>query len=186
MGGEAGEEAARPLAAKEPARRAAGRGDRLHAEARHEEWMPRGRPQGRQEVGEQLVGRVHERRERLAIGVGVGAEGLGGGLDRALEHGRRTVVEGVRGRRRREQPLEAVLAQREALEERRRHAEGMDRRAEVVDEAGSRQLGRPGAAAHGRRGFDEQHRPPRARERDGGGQTVGARAHDDGVAGGGL
>ena len=68
-------------------------------------------------------------------------------VDRALQQDRRPIVQRVGQRRVRMDPLQAVLRQRELLEARRADRHGMHRGADVVHEAGQRQLGRPRAAA---------------------------------------
>ena len=73
------------------------------------------------------------------------------GLDRSLEHGRGSVVERMRERRRWLNPLEPVRAQRQAAEERRGDGERVDGGADVVREAGQRELRGPKAAAQRRR-----------------------------------
>ena len=90
----------------------------------------------------------------------------------------RPVVEGVRtgGRR-----LDPVELQPEVAERRRQTRERMDRRADVVTEAGQRQLGGPRAASDRVACFDDEDRASGLRKRDGGGEPVRAGADDDGV-----
>jgi hypothetical protein len=80
-------------------------------------------------------------------------------------------------------PLDSVFGQGDGLEERRPHAQGMDGRAEVVPEPRPRELGRARAPAHRRRRFQDEHGLAGAAESEGGGETVGPRAHDHGVVG---
>ena len=66
-------------------------------------------------------------------------------------------------------------------QERRGERERVDRRADVVPEAGQRQLRRARAAADRRGRLEHAHRAARPGERDRGGQAVRARADDDRV-----
>ena len=77
--------------------------------------------------------------------------------------------------------LEPVRRERERAEERRAGNERVDRRAEVVDEARKRQLGRPRAAAGLVGALAHENLEALAGERDRGCEPVGARADDDGV-----
>src|SRR3954451_6445623 len=82
------------------------------------------------------------------------------------------------GRRIRLDPLDVEV---EGSKERRRQPERMNRRADVVDEAGQRQLGRPEAAAELLLGLVNLHLQPRARQCDRRRETVRAGADDDGA-----
>ena len=59
--------------------------------------------------------------------------------------------------------------------------EGVYRGADVVGEAGQRELGGAKAAADGGLRLAKHGLEPGLGERDGGGETVGSRADDDGV-----
>ena len=71
--------------------------------------------------------------------------------------------------------LEPVLGERQRAEERRADAERVDRRADIVDEARQRQLGRARPAADVSARLEHQHRAPGARQRDRRRQPVRAR-----------
>ena len=177
---EPGEEAARLLAAEREPRERRRRRRRPHAEARQRERM-RGNVQRREDVLEQRLGIAGERREEPPPARLVLAEPAHGRVRRALEQGRGSVVERVRERRRRLDPLEAVLRERQRAEERRRDAERVDRRADVVDESRQRQLGRARAAAHGVGRLEHAHRDPGPRQHDRRRQPVRPGADDDRV-----
>jgi len=84
----------------------------------------------------------------------------------------------MRQRRRR---LDQVEPEVEAVEERRRGGERMDGGADVVAEAGERQLGGACAAADGVARLDDEDRASSLGERYRGGKAVRPRADDDGV-----
>jgi len=146
---EAGEDRARPVAAERAAREDARGPERHEAEARQRDRMPgerqertgHGRPQPRK-VARDLA-------DGARPGARVGAETGGGALDRAVHEDGGAVVEGMRQRRRRVDPADAVVRERELREERRRRRERMDRGADVVDEAGQRQLRGAASSADG-------------------------------------
>ena len=114
--------------------------------------------EGTEQVGEEQLGILGQRFHQPAIGLGVRTERSGGLLDGPFEHGGGAVVEWVGERRRRVDQLQAMLDERNPLEERRGHREGMNRRADVVHEAGQRQRRRPCAAADCGRRLDDEDR----------------------------
>jgi len=83
--------------------------------------------------------------------------------------------------RQRRQRLDPVDLEVERVEEGRRCRERVDRRADVVTEAGQRQLGGARAAPDRVASLDDEDRAPGLRESDGGGEAVRAGADDDGV-----
>ena len=82
---------------------------------------------------------------------------------------------------RRQIRLDPVHIELERPKERGRQAERMNRGADVVDEAGQRQLGRPQAAAELLGGLVDLHLQPRLGQRDRRRQTVRPGADDDGA-----
>ena len=124
---------------------------------------------------------ANERRHQARVTGRILPERRPGRRDRALEHRSRSVVERMSERRRRPDPLDAVLRERQRREERRGDGEWMDRRAHVVLEPRRGQLGGAHAAADRLRALDDAHRHALARERDRRGQSVRARADDDRV-----
>ncbi|CAN5509651.1 hypothetical protein BH24GEM3_BH24GEM3_01180 [soil metagenome] len=90
-----GEESAGALALEGALRETMGRAEPAQAEARHEERMVRD-PQRREHVRCELRPLLHERTHQLPPRAGVFAERCAGGLYRALQQRRRSVVEGVR------------------------------------------------------------------------------------------
>ena len=116
-----------------------------------------GRPSGASRSSRDLLPASGERAHQPPVPAGVGAERGRRLVDRADEQRRGPVVERMRERGRRLDPLDAVLLERHRAQERRGDRERVDRRAHVVDEPGQRQLGRPATSA------DRRPRPrPRA------------------------
>jgi hypothetical protein len=99
-------------------------------------------------------------------------------IGRALDEERRSVVERMRERGRRVDPLDVEI---ELPEERRRCRERVDRRADVVPEPGKRQLERARAAADRVLRLEDADGPSSLSERDGGSEPVRACADDDRV-----
>ena len=99
-------------------------------------------------------------------------------LGRALDEEGRPVVERVRERGRRFDPVDVEV---ERAEERRRDCERVNRRADVVPEAGECQLGGAGAAADGVLRLDDEDGASGLRQGDGGREPVRAGADDDRV-----
>ena len=131
---------------------------------------------------------LDERSEEAPVGRGV--PGAAGSADVELGRRRRDVppdehggpvVEGMAERRRRLDPPQPVTGQVERREERRDPAERMDRAADVVAEAGQRQLGGPHPAADRRGALEHRDLPAVAGEADRGRQAVRAAADDDRV-----
>jgi hypothetical protein len=75
-------------------------------------------------------------------------------------------------------PLEAVLLERELAEERRGVSQGVDGRAEVVNEAGKCDLRRARAPAGGLLGLEHGYGAPVSSQFHSGGETVRPRAHN--------
>ena len=154
---------------------------RRQAEAGQEQRMAR-RPDHRSEQrrGEALP-LAGERSEQAGPCVSVTAHVPAHGFEIAFQDdapaGSQRVREGCLGL----DPLEPVAGQVERPEEGRRHAQRVNRGADVVDEAWERQLRGPGPAADLVGRFVDPDLPPGARELDGCGKSVGTRADDDGV-----
>src|SRR5438309_5486188 len=89
-----------------------------------------------EDVVKQFVAGFDERREQLEIRAAVAPEPRGGQVDRALEDRRAAVLERMRERECRLDPLHVQL---EIAEERRQNGHRMDRRADVVSKSGKRQ-----------------------------------------------
>ena len=150
----AGEEAARPLASRRPPPRRRGRGRSAVRAARCAPPRPSadtsaatsrgGGGCGPSSTGSTSFQAATSGPTSARYAAAVGAEAAAVVLERALEHGRRPVVEGVRGRRARVYPLDRRVEQ---PEDRARAAHRMHRGADVVEEARERQLRRARAAA---------------------------------------
>ena len=148
--------------------------------------MTRQQPQGPLDSLRQIVPGRDPRLEQPPVGLAVGPEPGRRGLDRALERDRRPVVQRMRERRRRLDPFEAVVGERQAAEEARARAEGMDRGADVVVEPRQREVLGAKAAADDLGRLEHQHAASGPRELDGGREPVRPGADDDGVVALGL
>src|SRR5437016_5038856 len=95
----------------------------------------------------QRFARGEQRLHQAAIGGCVRAERAARVVEAPLEHCRCAVVERMGERRGRMNPLQAMLSERERAEEGRGDRHRMDGGAEVMLEAGERQLGGASAAA---------------------------------------
>jgi hypothetical protein len=126
----------------------------------------RGETQRAEDVVEQRLRVPHERPEEPSPAIVVLAERGHRRLGRALEQDRGSVVERVGDRGGRLDPVEPVLGERQRPKQRRRDPERMDRRADVVDEARQRQLGRAASASDRVGCFEDAHRAAGAGEHD--------------------
>jgi hypothetical protein len=124
---------------------------------------------------------AYDRIHQLLVGGGVGPERGARLSNRALEYRRRPVVEGVGERGGRVDPLEAVLLERERLEEGRGVPERMYGGAEIVDEARQRHLRGAGAATDRFFGLQDRDRATTSGQLYRGGEAVRPRPHDYGV-----
>ena len=178
---DAGEERARVLPFKPAVGKCAGRADRLQPEAGQHERVLRQVQHRLQDLVGEVGPRLHEGPGEGRVGLAVHAQPLRRPLNRLVKRRRVPVRDRLGHRDVRADPRQPVLFEGERLEERRGRPEGVDRRADVVDEAGPRQLRRARGAA--RRGVPLQHEHAAARLRhpDRGGQPVRPGADDDGV-----
>ena len=122
--------------------------------------------------------RLREGLEQASVCVGVGAEPVGGCVDRPADEEGGTVVEwvGQRGRW-----LDELQIEVERVEERRRRGKGVNRGADIVTEARQRKLCRPRSSTDRLLRLEDENRMPRLGDRDGGGEAVRARADDNRV-----
>jgi hypothetical protein len=134
---EAAEERARSFVCELRPRESARRADRRAAEARQRDRIPRDVERCEQ-VRRELSPAPRERSEVRGPRAPVRAEPRRGRLDRALEDGRRPVVERVGERDPGAQPLDAAALEVQRPEERRARPEREDRGAGVVEEARQR------------------------------------------------
>jgi hypothetical protein len=171
VGGEPREHAARLRPAEGQAGEQRRRQRRPRAEAGQRERVG-GKVQRGEQVLEQRLGIAGERLEDVPPPAVVLTETACGRSRRALEEGRGAIVERVGERRRRLDPLDAVLGERQRAEERRRDPERVDRRTDVVDESRQRQLGRACAAPHRVGGLEDANVEPRLRQHDRRGEPV--------------
>ena len=144
-----------------------------------------GRTTGRRSSGTSRSHSPRQRPEQPRPGGGVRAEGQPQGRapirEIPLQDDRAGRRQGVRHGDIRVDPLDAVAREVHGPEERRRDPQRMGGRADVVDEPGQRQLGRPRPAADGVRRLVDAHRAPGPRELDRRGEAVGPAADDDRV-----
>jgi len=135
----------------------------------------------REQILEQPVRVLQQRRHQAAIGAGVGPELRHGLLEVLVQQHRRPVVERVGDAEPRLDPLQPVRLERERAQVGREDARRMRGRADVVSEPGERQLGRSRAAADLGVPFDHEDLRARLREPDPRREPVGPRADDDRV-----
>ncbi len=114
-----------------------------------------------------------ERLDEMPVRRGVGAEPLRGAVQRSREHDR-VVVERVRRGHGRIDPLDVQIPERGRVPRERQ-----DRGADVVPEAGKRQLGGAAAASDRLRGLVDGDMEAGLRKLDCTGKPVRARADDD-------
>ena len=146
------------------------------AEADHRQRRDRQRAHRAERVRDDLLRVLDERAHQAPVCPRVGAEALRRLLHGAPDARRATAVEGVR-------VGELRLAQRDLLraerpKERGGRGERVDRRADVVREAGERELRGLAAATRRLRSLEDLDREACARERHGGGETVRPRSDD--------
>ncbi len=178
MSGEPGEQCARVLAAEHHRSQEARRPDRAQTEAEERERMAWEAQRSEDRIGDRIP-TADERSHQPPVRPGIPAERRAGRADRTFEHRGRAVVERVRQGGRWMNPPEAMLVQRQGSEKRRATTERMDRRADVVNETGQRQLGRAHSPTDSIPRFEHQHPLARARQGDRGRQAVGPCADHD-------
>ena len=138
---------------------------------------------GLERVGGERVPVIDEGIEQAAIGFRVIAQCRRGVRNAPLQQRRRLVLERMRERHRRNDPLEPVLGERKLREERRVDRDRMHRRAHIVMESGERELLGARSAADGGGRLVHANGESGARERDRGREAVGSAAYDDCVDG---
>ena len=125
-----------------------------------------------EKVGKQPFGGFCQRPHQLSVGASIRTECFRGGIDRAFQHRGRSVVQRVRERRRRVNPLQSVFCQREGFEERRRDRHRVNRGADVVRESRQRERRGPRPAADGIGALDHKNRMTLLGKGDGRGKSV--------------
>ncbi len=174
------EQRPRPRPLEQDPREAIRREGRAQSEARHLDRVSRN-PQRCERVAEQAVRIPEERLDQPTVVPSVGAEGARGLVEGAIDHDRFAVVERMGDGGRGHHPLEAMLLERQRSEEGRKDPHRMHGGADVVREAGQRQLAAAHSAADLVGSFEHEHAGPAAGELDRGRQPVGARADHDRV-----
>ena len=159
---------------------------RQHADSavsgQRDRMLRRDRERREQSVGQVEPG-VDERPEQTSVCLGVGAEPVGGLVDRPVQHGGAPAVERMYERHVGLDPLEAVITQRQVAlgdrsERRRPDGKRMDRGAHVVQHPGQREFLGAGSAARPSRGLEHGHVPTCPGERDRRHEAVGSGADD--------
>ena len=134
-----------------------------------------------EDVTADLLGRLDQRAEQLAVRGRVRTERVSRLVDGPVDHARPAAVERVGERQLRVAEHHPAAGQVERAEERTTDGERVGGRADVVRKPGQRERGGPAAAAHGVRGLVQADRESSRRHGDGGGETVGSGAHDHDV-----
>jgi hypothetical protein len=176
VAGETGEQSAGAEPREMSAGEGSGGGERVEAEARHEERVARhgeGRRESRFEEGRPTM---DDGREQMTPGWAVGAERVGGLGEVAFENHGGAIVEGMSERGGGVNPFEAVGGERERGEEGRGGGERMDGGAEVVEKAGQGEREGAGGAARLGLGFEDLDPQAGGSEDDGRGEAVGTGA----------
>lgn len=174
---------ARALLTKERAREQRRRQQCRRAERGRLQRVAR-RAQRTEELVEQQLGVVGQRREHASISRGVLSQARGGCVDRPLEDDGVSVIQRMGQRRSRVDELDAVRGGGEAAEEARRRAEGQHGGADVVSKAWEGQLSRAARAADLVSGLDDMHRKTLLGQGDRRRKPVRAGTNDDGVVAG--
>jgi hypothetical protein len=140
----------------------------------------------RKHRGRQELPRARRAPDEPTVGGSVIAQPGRGPPDRPVERGCRPVVERMRELDRRVDPLEPVLGEGQGPEEGRCDAGRVKGRADVVDEARQRQLGRARSPAEGVRSLPDENPLARPCELDRRGEPVRPAPDDDRVVAAGY
>ena len=126
--------------------------------------------------------RGRDRPDEMAVAVRIAAKiDRGLGNRSAHDRGGRTVIERMDQHRRRFNPCQSMLVERQRSEERRSHRHGVHGRADVMHEARQRERFGSAPTADRRLGFVHDDLQARACERDCGRKPVRTRADDNGI-----
>ena len=133
----------------------------------------------------------HHRRQLVPVGrrrpkessptLAVQAYRRGRLLQRTIEADRRAIIQRVRRRNVRLNPLDAETLQRHSAQEGRARRKGMDRGADVVSEAGQRKFGSTVPPTDRALAFDYEDRVAGASESNSCRQPIGPGADNDGI-----
>ena len=137
--------------------------------------------QRRQHIRRDYIPVAREGLDEGAIRRAVAAERAAGRVEVALEERGRCIVERMRERDARMNPLEAEPVERQRRQERRSDAERVHRGADVMHEARFGERLAPRSAAERRFALEHEHREARARDGDRRGQSVRSGSHHDRV-----
>src|SRR5216684_2079901 len=162
------------------------RRERGEAKAREQEWTTREQVQRLKDFGRKRGPMSDEWLQQAAPALAVATQHRFGVAEIAFESDGSAIVEGMRERRRRVNPLQAVFLQRERRKKWRAGGERMDRGAKIMEETRECELEGARGAAGLRLSFKDIHLRAALREDDRGGEAVGSGTDDAGSANHGL
>src|SRR6266851_3108368 len=162
------------------------RRERGEAKAREQEWTTREQVQRLKDFGRKRGPMSDEWLQQAAPALAVATQHRFGVAEIAFESDGSAIVEGMRERRGRVNPLQAVFLQRERRKKWRAGAERMDRGAKIMEETRECELEGARGAAGLRLSFKDIHLRAALREDDRGGEAVGSGTDDAGSANHGL
>ena len=132
----------------------------------------RGRdPKRSEELTHQEIGIADQRAQQATVGRRIDAEPVTG-FDKGSSELDARAIEGMDEGEGRLNEFQAIPLERQRSEKGGPDGQGMDGRADIVNEPRTRQLGRPSAASDGVVRFQDGDAPARLGEPDGGGQPV--------------
>src|ERR1700681_124712 len=112
------------------------RGKRGEAESRKQKWITRKQVERLEDLGRKLAPIRCEGLQQASPALAVAAENHFGVAEIALEYDGGAIAKGMRERRRRVNPLQAVFVQRERRKKWRAGCEGIDRGTKIMKVAG--------------------------------------------------
>ena len=170
----------RPRPVKDGGGEAARRADTQKSEARERNRMVR-KSRGPEEFFDEVVGGGNRPLHQPQVRTAIGPQAVRRRLYRTLHDRGRSVVEGMRKLELGKGEFEAEPIELEISQGRRRKCQWMDRRAHVVNKSRQGQLGRARPTPDRVGALKNEDGGARPRQRDRGGEAVGARADNYGV-----
>ena len=182
MSGVAGQQRA-GRSIREPPDKVVARTKPDEAEARHQPGMSR-HTLRTQDAAEEVLVTVHERSQKALPSGSIATESRNGRRHLPRQHRHATVVERMRERQWRGDPLDSVVFEPEPAKDRRHDGHRVNRRADVVREAWLGEGLRPATATDPRVPLEDDNRQPGQSEQDGSRQAIRPRANDRDVIAG--